>query len=151
MTPKLGTRIQTLLLISSVLIVSACATTNPKETITNKTDETASITIEKGKSETPPAPSQPVAAPKATEPVKTVSQAKNDAAQAAKTTRINPKERSVNVRTSSSVKSRLAAVLEGGQTIEVLEARRGWLKIKWQNGDAVKQGWINKSFVEGYE
>ena len=144
MTPKLGNRMQTLLL---VLIVSACATTNPKVTITNKTDEAA----QKGKSETPPAPSQPAAAPKATEPIKIVSQAEKDAAQATKTTRINPKERSVNVRTSSSMKSRLSAVLEGGQPIEVLEARRGWLKIKWQNDGAEKQGWINKIYVEGYE
>lgn len=151
MASKLGRRIQTILFIGSVLIVSACATTNSKETIINKTDETARVTIEKGKFETPPPLTQPATPQPVIEPGKTVSQTEKDAAQAAKATRINPNEPFVNVRSAPSIKSRNIAVLKGGYDIEVLEVKDVWVKIKWMKGNAAKQGWLKKRLVEGYE
>jgi uncharacterized protein YgiM (DUF1202 family) len=156
MATRLGGKIRTLILIGSVLVVSACATSKTNEANTSKTDETSSITIEKGKFEAPPeikgAP-QPATSAVAVDPAKNASATAPDAGQAAKAniTRVNTKEKLVNVRTAPSTKSRTLAVLKGGQTIEILETKQSWLKIKWQAGDVAKQGWMNRRFVEGYE
>jgi uncharacterized protein YgiM (DUF1202 family) len=153
MTTRIGSIIRSLLLIGSVLIVSACASTTPREVVANKTDETARVVIEKGKFDTPPALPQPAAPRPMMEPVKTASQTAQVTAQVspANIARIHPKERSVNIRTSPSVKSRIVAKLKGGHSIEVLETRDNWLKVKWQKGAAVRQGWLKRRFVEGYE
>jgi len=156
MTSRFNSKILPTILIGSVLMVSACATVNPKETIANKTDEATRTTLEKGKFETPPVLNtepQPASVAKMIEPVKTASEAIPDAAQAPKTTatRITQKEKSVNVRTAPAIKSRVVAVLKRGQSIEVLEEKDGWLKVTWHKGNAVKQGWLKKIFVEGYE
>jgi uncharacterized protein YgiM (DUF1202 family) len=153
MTTRFSSKIQSVILIGSVLMVSACATNNTGETIANKTDDSAHAIPEKAKVAPPPEPQRP-SAKKVIEPVKTVSaQAPVVAAPAAKATiaKITPKEQFVNIRGKASVKSRKIAVLNGGHSIEILEEKDGWLKIKWQKGDAVKQGWLKKRFVEGYE
>lgn len=153
MTTKPCRNVLTILLISSVLTISACATSNPKESITNKTSETGRLTIEKGTPGTPPNPTQPVATSQVGAPDKTAAEAAREAAHPPRTltSRINPKDTFVNVRSAPSVKSRNIAVLKGGQTVEILEVRDVWMKVKWQTGDVAKQGWLKKRFVEGYD
>ena len=151
MTTSFNSKIQSTILIGSLLMVSACASFNSGETIASKTDEAARIAIEKAKLETPPEP--PASVTTVIEPVKTAPETAPDAAQAPKSAvaRINQKEPLVNVRTAPSLKSRVVAVLKRGQSIEVLETKDSWVKITWHKGRAVKQGWLKKAFVEGYE
>ena len=156
MPVRFRSRIQVMILIGSGLMVAACATVKTNETNTNITHDTTRLTIEKGKLETPPAMTaepQPVAPTKASEPVKTASDTAPDVTRTARitVTRIKQEETFVNVRTAPSVRSRNFAVIKGGQTVEVLITMDRWLKIKWQKGDAVMQGWINKKFVEAYD
>lgn len=150
MTNSFNSKIKSTILLASVLMISACASFNTGETIAGKTDQATSVAIEKGKRETlePPA-----TAAQAIEPVNTASVTAPDNSESAKpaVTRINQKEPYVNVRTSPSVKSRIVGVLKRGQSIEVLETKDNWVKITWNKGRTVKQGWLKKMFVEGYE
>ena len=142
-----------------MLMVSACASfktadsTKTGETIANTADDTTRSTIEKGKSVTPSdsagIPQQSGAA-KAGDPGNSATVAGRDTVQTSRVimTRISPKEPYVNIRTEPSAKSRKIAVLKGGHSIEVLETRDSWVKVQWQKGNAVKQGWMKKSFVE---
>lgn len=127
-----------------MLMMSACASLD--------TGETTHTAIEKGTLETP-LESPPASAAKAIEPVNTATVTAPENAQPAKSavTHINQKEPYVNVRTSPFVKSRVAGVLKRGQSIEVLETKDNWVKISWHKGRSVKQGWLKKMFVEGYE
>ena len=151
MTIRFSSKIQSALLIGSVLMVSACATNNAGNTIASKPVDSPTVP-QKAKVAPPPEQPKP-SAKKVTEPVKTVSLAPVVPAKVTKAAgiRISPKEKLVNIRSMASVKSRKVAVLEGGHPIEVLEKKDSWLKIKWQKGDVVKQGWLKKAFVEGYE
>lgn len=151
MTTSFNNKIQSTLLLASVLMISACASLNTGETVADTTDQTARMAIEKGKIETQPEP--PAIAAQMIEPADTASVRAPENAQSAKSavTRINQKEPYVNVRTAPSIKSRIAGVLKRGQSIEVLETKDNWVKISWHKGRAVKQGWLKKMFVEGYE
>jgi uncharacterized protein YgiM (DUF1202 family) len=142
-----------MILIGSVMMVSACATTNTAETVANKTDEPSRVVLEAGKFENPPALPQSAATPPVSEPAKSAGEKANEVSQAPATTisRINPKERFVNIRTAPSSKSKIVAVLKGGHSIEILETKDSWLKVKWVKGDVVKQGWMSKRFVDANE
>lgn len=144
MTTSFNNKIQSTILLGSVLMISACASLD--------TGETTHTAIEKGALETP-LETPPARAAQAIEPVKTASVAAPENSQPAKSavTHINQKEPYVNVRTSPFVKSRVVGVLKRGQSIEVLETKDNWVKITWQKGRSVKQGWLKKMFVEGYE
>lgn len=152
MTTSFNNKIQSTILLGSVLMISACASFNTDETVAETTDQATRIAIEKGKLETP-LESPPASAAKTIEPVNTATVTAPENAQPAKTraAHINQKEPYVNVRTSPFVKSRVAGVLKRGQSIEVLETKENWVKISWHKGRAVKQGWLKKMFVEGYE
>lgn len=148
MITSFNNKIQSTILLGSVLMMSACASFNTGETIADKTDQATSVAIEKGKLETPL--KSPVSA--AIEPVNTASVTLENAPSAKPAvTRINQKEPYINVRTASSVKSRIVGVLKRGQSIEVVETKDNWVKISWNKGRAMKQGWLKKMFVEGYE
>lgn len=151
MTSGFNRKIQATILIGSILMVAACASTKTGETIANQTDQAARIALEKGKLETLPEPT--AGAAKVVEPVNTAPVTALDGSQATKSAvaRINQKEPLVNVRTAPTARSRVVAVLKKGQEVEVLENKYGWLKIKWKHGATLKHGWMNKSFVEGYE
>ena len=152
MDTRLISRIQSLILIGCTVVISACATANTSETVVAKTDDSPRSAPEKGNVEPSPALPQSATPLVVTGPVKIVVEA-TEMAQPAKTitTRINPKEPFVNVRNAPSIKSRNIAVIMGGQTIEILEAKDVWVKIIWKKGEVVKQGWLKKRFVEGYE
>jgi uncharacterized protein YgiM (DUF1202 family) len=155
-TGRFGRRIQSTVLIGTVLIVSACASFNNNDsattagTITNNTDGTTSTTIKKGRFENPPE-IQLSSMKKGNGPGDTDSQFSTDTITPAKSNifRVSLKEKLVNVRTAPSVKSRSIAVLKGGHPVEVLETKGSWVKIQWQKGNTFKQGWMNKAFVEG--
>ncbi len=151
MTFIFNRKIQSITLLGSVLLISACATIQSGETVANRTDQASRVVLEKGKFETPP--ELPASAVKVAEPVNSAPAKVPDTAQPAQpaATHINQKEPLVNVRTSPSTKSRVAGVLKKGQSVEVLETKDNWVKISWQKGSAVKQGWLKRMFVEGYE
>lgn len=146
MATILNRNIRLMLLIGSVLMMSACTKVNTADTVAAKTDETARATMDKGKSDS----SQTGATPAATEQVNSADKAATVNTDLPKTvtSRITPKEPFVNVRKAPSLKSRPRAVLAGGQHVEILEEKNDWVKIKWQKGNAVKQGWLKKRFVE---
>ncbi len=150
MATILNRNIRLMLLIGSVLMMSACTKVNTAETIAAKTDETARATMDKGKSDTSHSLQQAGAPPAATEQVNSADKAATVNTDLPKTvtSRITPKEPFVNVRKAPSLKSRPRAVLTGGQHVEILEEKNDWVKIKWQKGNAVKQGWLKKRFVE---
>lgn len=156
MTTRIGSKIQTTMLLGSVLMISACAsittsdTNKSAEAVVGRTDEATHTTIQKGKFETPPE-IQLSTVNKSAASGNSVSEAIPNATQTAtaSATRINHKEASVHVRHAPTAKSRSIAILKAGQPIEVLETRDSWVKITWQKGNAVKQGWLKKVFVEG--
>lgn len=152
MTNRFNSRIQTTLLISSMLMVSACASFKSGETVANKADVASNVTLGKGKFETPPQIPQTNAA-KVNETIKTAVETPPVTTPPSNpnNTRINSREPYVNTRTAPSARSRVVAVLKQGQEVEVLEKKHGWLKLKWQHGQSEKTGWMNKSFVEGFE
>lgn len=152
MTTKLNRRILPVLLISSMLMISACASTKSGAAIAQKTDEASSVTLKEGEFQTPPVIQQS-GTPMVNETVKTTVDAPAEATKPANpnSTRINSRAPLVNARTAPTARSRVVAVLKKGQEVEVLEKKHGWLKIKWHHGATVKHGWINKSFVEGFE
>lgn len=161
MTTILGSRIQSTLLIGSVMMISACAATKSGdaiktgETIVGKTEETTLATSGKVALDAP-IDKQPAGAKKVLEPGNTGSRTTPETpettqAPKAAVTRIKPKEPYVNIRSEPSAKSRSIAVLKGGHSIEVLETKDSWVKITWQKGNAMKQGWMKKSFAEGHE
>jgi len=152
MITRFNSKIQSTILIGSVLMISACASFKTGEAIADKADGTTRTTIGKGTFETPPEIQQS-SIKKGIGQNSTTSKAASDTPQAstATVTRINQKEPYVNIRSAPSSKSRSLAVLKGGHSLEVLETRDSWVKISWQKGDAVKQGWLKKRFVEGYK
>jgi len=152
MTIRFGGKIQSTIFLGSVLTMSACASNNSGASITNKTGETPRAAVEQGRPGTP-AESPSPGAKRGSEPGKASAKADPDTAQAARgnATRINPKEPYVNIRSAPSLQSRTVAVLKGGHSLEVLEIRDTWMMVKWLKGDLVKQGWLKKRFVEGYE
>ena len=44
-------------------------------------------------------------------------------------------------------KGKFVARLKNGQSVKVLQAKKNWLKISWD--ESRNQGWLKKSFVEG--
>ena len=153
MSSRFGSMIQSTLLVGSVLVLSACVTTNSAETAkpdVTLTDETTRTVIAAGKFETPPE----IQSASMTKMVSAVDTASQPASVGERTpgttgTRISDKETFVNVRSAPSTKSRVLAVLKAGQKIQIQETRDSWIKISWQQGDANKQGWLKKIFVEG--
>ena len=159
MTTRCNSSFQAALLIGSVLMVAACSTGTTTDAIkngesiaANQADSSARAAIEKGKPETPPE-LHPTGSLAATEPNTTAPPAAAETTQAprASATRINHKERYVNVRSAPSAKSRVLAVLRDGHSVEVVETRDGWVKIAWHRGKAVHHGWMKNVFVAGYE
>jgi len=146
---RLNSRIQSLILIGSVLTLSACASTKTGGTISGKTDQPSRAVIEKGKFETP----SEIKSPKTAETVKTVTEAAPVVSQPPNPnlTKVNSRAPRVNARTAPTTRSRVVEVLKQGQEVEVLESKHGWVKIKWQEGDTAKHGWMNKAYVEGFE
>jgi uncharacterized protein YgiM (DUF1202 family) len=156
MPTRFGRKIESTILIGSILTLSACASVNTSDsgkkeaTIAKKADDTTRTTIQKGKFENPPE-MQLSGMNKTDEYANTSSETATYSAHTSKAnaTRINHKESSVNARSAPSAKSRSIAVLKAGQAIEVLETKDNWVKITWQKGNSAKQGWMNKAFVEG--
>jgi uncharacterized protein YgiM (DUF1202 family) len=132
MNSKLGKLFKSILFIGSMLMLAACATSNAG----GKTG----ATMETEKPDSPAAQTTPAPPPEASKPV-----------IPATTTKINPKEPFVNIRSAPSARSRILAVIKGGQLVEVLEVKNSWMKVTWRQGDVVKQGWLAKKFVIGYE
>ncbi|MBT1071110.1 SH3 domain-containing protein [Pelotalea chapellei] len=153
MTTGFSSRTHLLLLACSILMISAC--TLNKGTMTSQADQMAGSAIEAGKSEAQSAlvnEVQAVAQPKVVEPARAVAEEAPEVVQPPKAavTRINSTERLVNIRTSPSAKARKVAVLKSGHSLEVLDVKDDWVKVQWLKGKTVKQGWVKKSFVEGY-
>jgi uncharacterized protein YgiM (DUF1202 family) len=145
-------KIQSTILFSSLLMLSACASTKTADSVTTAPpvpEETTRTTIAKGKFIQPPEIQQSEI-PTTGKSGSSTSQAAPDSTQSTANNhaRISRKEASVNIRNAPSAKSRSVAVLKAGQAVDVLEHKDGWAKITWQKGTVVKQGWMNKAYLE---
>lgn len=62
---------------------------------------------------------------------------------------ISKKHSSVNVRPEPSTNQAPIATLKGGDKVEKIEAKGGWIKIRFNNSDDKQmEGWISKTLVE---
>jgi len=145
-------RIQSTIVFSSLLILSACASTKTGDSVVTAPpapEDTSRTTIAKGKFIQPPEIQQSEITTTG-KSGSSNSQAAPDSSQppANNHARISKKEASVNIRNAPSAKSRSVAVLKAGQAVDVLEHKDGWARITWQKGSVVKQGWMNKAYLE---
>jgi tetratricopeptide (TPR) repeat protein len=47
--------------------------------------------------------------------------------------------------------SKTISRIKGGEEIEKIQESRAWIKIKFMENNNSQEGWINKTFIEGYE
>lgn len=153
MTTRFSSGVQSVILIGSALLITACATTNPEtpvKTTEAVAESSARTTLPKGKFSEPP-DIHPATMTKMIAAEDSASNALPDHEQpfGKSGTRINSKESQINVRSAPSTKSAVLAVLKSGQAIQVLESKEGWVRISWMQGISPRNGWIKKTFVEG--
>jgi hypothetical protein len=149
MTTSFNSKIQSSILICSVLMISACTFVKSGST----TAGAPGIPIEGSNPETPPVSTeepQPASTARVTVRERQISP---DSAQSPKParTRITPKERYVNIRSAPSTEGKTIAVFKGGHSLHILETKDNWVKTQWSKNGIVKQGWLKKRFVEEYE
>ncbi|MBC7777159.1 MAG: SH3 domain-containing protein [Phycisphaerae bacterium] len=130
-----------MLLISSLAWISACASVKTGDTTASRPEEPPRVLAEE------PEPASGAKGPLSERQVSV------EAAKSPKPprTRISPKERYVNIRSAPSTDSKTIAVFKGGHSLDILQIKDNWVKIQWNKGGMVKQGWLKKRFAEGYQ
>jgi len=140
-------------LACSVLMISACATIKPEEAVNAKAGEVTQETSRKATTETGRVIGTTTNRTETVKPgeqnvtATQVSNGKTDSQQNI-TAKIIKTEKSVQIKSAASNKSRTVARIKGGKLIEILEEKGNWLKIRWQEKDKTREGWSRKEYVE---
>jgi len=140
-------------LISAVLMISACATVKPEEAVSENTTAVTKDVSQNAVAETEERFSKTVGqvdTAKSVEQAKRATQVSTDnaASQQNITAKINKHEKRVKIKSVASNKSRTVARLQGGKKIEILEEKGNWLKIRWQEKDKTWEGWSRKEHID---
>lgn len=146
-------KIVLVVLASSVLMMSACATVKPDEAVSGKTgvmtqDASRNVAAETDVKLAKAADQTDTV--NAAEQAKAVTQVSTDKADGQQniTAKISQKEKRAKIKSAASNKSRTIARLQGGKRIEILDEKGNWLKIRWQEKDKVREGWVNKQYID---
>ena len=140
-------------LACSVLMISACATVKPEESVS---DNATAVTLDTSRSAAAEAEgkftkaAEQVDSAKPAEQVKAATSASTDKINSEQniTAKISRNEKRVKIKSAASNKSRTIARLHGGKKIEILEEKGSWLKIRWQEKDKVREGWSRKEHID---
>lgn len=141
MKTRLFRNISSALLVSSVILVSACATTS-EEMVSDKAGEINSEGSRRAKIE--------AESTKSGEENTTATVVNTDKAGSRQkiTAKILQKMKRVKISSVASNRGRCVGHVKGGTQIEVLEEKGRWLKIRWETGDQTKNGWLKKQYVD---
>lgn len=150
---ELCRNIRSLAIVCSLLLISACATVKPEGAVNQKAGEITQDTTRKAAGETgevirTTTGRTEAALPGVQNSTTTQVSAANSVGQQNITARIIQKAKRVKIKSGASNKSRTIARLAGGKQIEILEEKGSWLKIRWQNGEKVREGWSRKQYVD---